>query len=168
MWCHTQTRIEELQSSVSTNVEDLQGKIMEAESTHNSTRDTLLESMEKLKGDLATQAQAEQNAESNTSVAISQFQTELNDLNSFKADSERSAAELVKKLAVRVGPALVVLFLARVTSLCGGHARCGARYPDLIQVGHSGHNRVAEYLGLEVLGPAYRLELQDHLAPGVG
>jgi len=92
------TRIEELQASVSTNVEDLQGKITDAEATHNSTRDSLLESMENLKGELAAQALQEQNAESNTSVAIAQFQTELNDLNSFKTDSEKSAAELVKKL----------------------------------------------------------------------
>jgi chromosome segregation ATPase len=92
------TRIEELQASVSTNVEDLQGKITDAEATHNSTRDSVLESMENLKGELAAQALQEQNAESNTSVAIAQFQTELNDLNSFKADSEKSAAELVKKL----------------------------------------------------------------------
>ena len=96
----------------------MQGKITDAEATHNSTRDSLLESMENLKGELAAQALQEQNAESNTSVAIAQFQTELNDLNSFKTDSEKSAAELVKKLTVRVGPLFVVLFLAHASS-CG-------------------------------------------------
>lgn len=46
--------------------------------------------MEKLKGDLASQAQDDQQAETNMSVAIAQFQTELEAPNSFKADSEKS------------------------------------------------------------------------------
>ena len=110
-----QDRIEELQSSVSANVNDLQSKISDAEATRNSTRDSLLDFLERLKGDLAGQAQNEQQAETNTSVAIAQFQTELEALNSFKADSEKSAAELVKKLTVRIGPCFLVFLLACVT-----------------------------------------------------
>ena len=95
-----QTRIEQLQQSLTENVGTLQGQISEAEATHNSTRDGLLKTMEELEAKLQAQATAEKNTEASTSASISTFETELNDLDSFKADSEKSAAELVKKLSV--------------------------------------------------------------------
>jgi len=98
MLLNLKERIETLQSSVKTNVAGLQGKIAEAEATHNTTRDGLLQSMEELEAKLEQQATTEANAESSTTSSIDGFETDLNDLNSFKADSEKSAAELVKKL----------------------------------------------------------------------
>lgn len=98
MLLNLKERIETLQSSVKTNVAGLQGKIAEAEATHNTTRDGLLQSMEELEAKLEQHATTEANAESSTTSSIDGFETDLNDLNSFKADSEKSAAELVKKL----------------------------------------------------------------------
>jgi len=98
MLLNLKERIETLQSSVKTNVAGLQGKIAEAEATHNTTRDGLLQSMEELEAKLEQHATTEANAESSTTSSIDGFETDLNDLNSFNADSEKSAAELVKKL----------------------------------------------------------------------
>lgn len=95
-----QERIGALETSVRDNVADLQGKITEAEATHNTTRDGLLKSMEELEAKLQDQATQESNAEASTASSIDQFKTDLNDLDSFKTDSEKSAAELVKKLTV--------------------------------------------------------------------
>jgi hypothetical protein len=95
-----QERIGALETSVQDNVADLQGKITDAEATHNTTRDGLLTSMEELEAKLQAQATQESNAEASTSASIDQFKTDLNDLDSFKADSEKGAAELVKKLTV--------------------------------------------------------------------
>jgi hypothetical protein len=93
-------RIETLEKSVHDNVANLQEQIVAAEATHNTTRDGLLKSMEDLEAKLAAQDKVEKDAESSTEQSIDQFQTDLNNLNSFKADSEKGAAELVKKLAV--------------------------------------------------------------------
>ena len=56
--------------------------------------------MQKLEAKLVEQAKTEANADTSTTASIDEFKTELNDLNSFKSDSEKSAAELVKKLTV--------------------------------------------------------------------
>jgi len=93
-------RIETLENSVKDNVAGLQDKIAEAEATHNTTRDGLLKSMEALEAKLQEQATTEANAEASTKTSIDGFETDLNDLNSFKTDSEKNAAELVKKLTV--------------------------------------------------------------------
>jgi chromosome segregation ATPase len=95
-----QDRIEALETSLKDNVADLQGKIDEAEATHNSTRDGLLQSMEELKSKLSAQDAVEKQAEASTDSSIDEFKTDLNGLDAFKADSEKSAAELVKKLSV--------------------------------------------------------------------
>lgn len=96
-----QDRIEALETSLKDNVADLQSKIDAAEATHNSTRDGLLQSMEELKAKLSAQDDAEKKAEAATDSSIDEFKTDLNGLDAFKADSEKSAAELVKKLSVR-------------------------------------------------------------------
>jgi hypothetical protein len=95
-----QDRVEQVEKSVQDNVASLQDKIALVDATHNSTRDTLLTSMQKLEAKLVEQANTEANADTSTTASIDEFKTELNDLNSFKSDSEKSAAELVKKLTV--------------------------------------------------------------------
>lgn len=82
------------------NVADLQEKIDAAEATHNGTRDGLLKSMEELEAKLTAQDAVEKNVEATTDTSIDEFKTDLNGLDAFKADSEKSAAELVKKLSV--------------------------------------------------------------------
>lgn len=91
-------RVEQVEKSVQDNVASLQDKIALVDATHNSTRDTLLTSMQKLEAQLVEQANTEANADTSTTASIDEFKTELNDLNSFKSNSEKSAAELVKKL----------------------------------------------------------------------